>query len=356
MTDLVILQTCAPDYRKKVYDQIYDNLGRRFILLAGNQYFETSVKTNYSSSCLQTVKNHFVFGRRVLFQTGMWNKVISSKVVVLEMNPRIISNWMILIVRRVLGKRTVLWGHAWPRRGAGSKSDKLRHIMRVLANEIIVYTYSQAKDLRVKMPSKPIKVAPNAVMFQSEMNGARAFNEKRNDFIYVGRLTPLKKARFLVDSFIKYHSKFNEECRLLVVGDGEELKGIKEVIANASMEKRIITYGHISNHAQLVDLYAKSICSLSPGYVGLSVTQSLGMGVPMLISKEENHSPEIEAVQVGFNGQFFETDDSLSLINEMLDFYKKQEFWDSKCEQIVNDCKDKYSVENMAETFIGLIN
>lgn len=354
MIKLVILQTCAPDYRKKFFDQISLTLGAGFSLLAGDAYFEPSVKTNYSGTCLTAVDNHFLLNRKVLIQTGMWGQVFTAKNMVIEMNPRIITNWMILILRRLLGKQTILWGHAWPRGGESSRSDVVRHFMRLLANQIIVYTFQQAVELKNKMPNKVIKAAPNAVMFSDEMVIGSMSLEDTNDFIYVGRLTPSKNVRFLVDSFIEHLSKFDEKSKLILVGDGEEMQGIRDVVRNNALEQRIILKGHISDFKVLTKLYATSVCSLSPGYIGLSVTQSFGMGVPMLISRNENHSPEIEAVQEGVNGEFFESLDSKSLIDGMLSFMARKRFWLSQKESIVLSCRENYSIENMAKTFTTL--
>tara|TARA_R110002050_G_C8963043_1_gene514763 strand:- start:7006 stop:8073 length:1068 start_codon:yes stop_codon:yes gene_type:complete len=355
MSKLVILQTCAPDYRKKFFDQITSTLGEDFILMAGKNYFEPTVKTNYAGSSLKMVNNHFLLNRKILIQTGIWTQVFEATVMVMEMNPRIITNWIILLIRRLLRKQTVLWGHAWPRGGETSKSDWVRNVMRLFANQIIVYTNRQAEELKQKMPNKVIKAAPNAVMFSSEMLAVSTLPNEVNDFIYVGRLTPSKNVRFLVDSFIEHQSKFNEKSRLLLVGDGEEMSGIKKIINQHFMRDRVIVFGHISDFEILSKLYSTCICSLSPGYIGLSVTQSFGMGVPMLISRNENHSPEIEAVKEGVNGEFFESGNSNNLINGMLSFLERKKYWLSQKKSIAQSCRENYSIENMASVFIKLI-
>lgn len=49
------------------------------------------------------------------------------------------------------------------------------------------------------------------------------------------------------------------------------------------------------NNEDIYDVYANALVSVSPGYVGLSLTQSLSFGVPMLIAIDEAHVPEIDA-------------------------------------------------------------
>ncbi|MDH8179555.1 glycosyl transferase, partial [Klebsiella pneumoniae] len=76
----------------------------------------------------------------------------------------------------------------------------------------------------------------------------------------------------------------------------------------------------------LKEIYSKSFVSISPGYVGLSITQSLSFGVPMLVSKDENHSPELEALQTGLNGGFFNTNDPQSLADEILKYFHGRQY------------------------------
>ena len=76
----------------------------------------------------------------------------------------------------------------------------------------------------------------------------------------------------------------------------------------------------------------------------------------MLISRTENHSPEIEAATEGENALFFETDKEVSFRESLLAIHKSNEDWMIKRESIVAFCKEEYSVEAMAGVFINLAN
>ena len=108
MKTLILLQTAAPDYRKKVFQSIRENLGENFTLYSGSTSFEKSIKTDETINFLKPVKNHYFFIRKVLFQTGMWQDCLQCDVLILELNPRIISNWLLLIFRKTLLKKSVL--------------------------------------------------------------------------------------------------------------------------------------------------------------------------------------------------------------------------------------------------------
>ncbi|YBA65638.1 hypothetical protein ACCR02_08400 [Klebsiella pneumoniae] len=72
----------------------------------------------------------------------------------------------------------------------------------------------------------------------------------------------------------------------------------------------------------------------------------------MLVSKDENHSPELEALQTGLNGGFFNTNDPQSLADEILKYFHGRQYNMFDGEKIVNDCKHRYSVETMVDGVI----
>ena len=348
---MIILQTATPAYRKNFFTFLKGSLNNNFDLLGGDFYFDKSVKSDPSILFKKHVKNYFFLNRKILFQMGMWHMVFKQNRLVLEMNPRIISNWIILLLRKWSGNKTILWGHAWPREGSESKSDKLRNIMRKLGDEIIVYTKTEQFELQNKMPSKNILAAPNSIYFKRQMITNQEVNLIKN-IIYVGRLTKSKKPMLLVKSFHLSMKNIPNEANLLLVGDGCERELIEKYILQNNLSNRIKLLGHIDDYEKLKELYSTSLASVSPGYVGLSATQSFGFGVPLIISKNEQHSPEFEAIKIKENSMFFKTNSIESLSQVIIEFYKQKELWVDKRVDICNFCRENYSVERMAESFL----
>lgn len=354
MIDLIILQTVAPDYRHKLFEYLRSKqYNHTPFLYAGKTYFEKTVKTDLDAQGLKLINNHFFLNRSLLFQTGMWRDVINCKVLIIEMNPRIISNWLILLLRKIFKRKTILWGHAWPRKGKHSKSDKLRNLIRNLGDYIIVYTESQKLELKEVMPNKRIFIAPNATFFREEMVVNDNYTQAQN-IIYVGRLSNEKKPILLVKGFHKSLQDLPAETKLIIVGDGEQKNKIARYVDKHKIKSRVEILGHISNYHTLRELYNKSLVSVSPGYIGLSVTQSFSFGVPMIVSKNENHSPEIEAVNEGFNAIYFETNNIESLKDGILKVFSERQHWLDKRQEISNICKKNYSIDSMGETILNL--
>lgn len=357
MADYIILQTVAPDYRKKLYENIKEQLPLPFKVYAGLVYFEQTVQTDTTIKNWNKIHNWFLFQRSFLIQFGMWSDVLNCKVLVVEMNPRIISNWVILVLRKLFGKKTILWGHAWPRAGMDSRTNSIRSVMRKLGDAVIVYTKSQMQELKAKESHLIVEYAPNALYYDHEMRASAQQDAKGiNNLIYVGRLTKAKKPLTLLKGFHMALAYLVNGEMLYFVGDGEEREALERYIREHALGNRVILTGHIADYSRLEELYATSLFSVSPGYIGLSVTQSFGFGVPMLVSRNENHSPELEAVEEGFNAVFFETDDLAHLKQSILDIFAKKGEWVTKRTDICERCRKNYSINAMAKAFVKVFN
>jgi glycosyltransferase involved in cell wall biosynthesis len=355
MKKLIIIQTVSPSYRSKFFTYLSNVLKDKFELYSGDSYFESSVKSDLSFRTRFKITNFFIFNRKLLIQLGICKVIFSGNLIVIELNPRIISNWIILLVRKVLNRKTILWGHAWPREGMNSNSDKLRNYMRSLGDEIIVYTKTQQVELQKKMPNKSILAASNSLYLTNEMSTNKSDNVAQN-IIYVGRLTESKKGFFLLKTFHRILDELPKEVKLLIIGEGPEKLMMDNFIHKHNLNTRVSMFGHVDDYETLKQLYSSSLLSVSPGYVGLSITQSFGFGVPMLVSKDENHSPEVEAVQENMNAVFFKTDDMKSIDEQILNFYKNKNYWLNQRDSIVERCKKQYSIEAMSNTFIEVFN
>jgi acetyltransferase-like isoleucine patch superfamily enzyme/glycosyltransferase involved in cell wall biosynthesis len=355
MTKYILNQTAIGDYRQEVISILQEDLGDDLEICVGDVYFDGTTKTriNFSKKPYE-LKNIFLFNKRVLFQYGSLYRSIFCKNVILEMNPRIINTWLVAIFRRLLFKPVVMWGHAWPRQGKDSPTDSLRSKLRSLATIIIVYTETQKYELLEKEPDLQIIVAPNSLYNKDQMYVEN--NVDKCDFIYVGRLVESKKIVLLIRSFISFQIENGfPKSVLKVVGEGEQRSICEAIISDLPKEQRdimvsrILFFGHVSDINLLRELYSSCIASISPGYVGLSITQSFAFGVPMIISRQENHSPEIEAAIIGANAIFFETDNILELSNKIKSFFYGNEKLKYSNKDIIDECKSRYSADIMAE-------
>lgn len=341
-------QTAIGDYRQSFLDLFAFSLEGKLRVCCGSDYFYPSLRTGVRPAAyLEIISNIYLLQRRLLLQPKVIVPAVRASVSILELNPRILSNWVILLLRRLLRRRTILWGHAWPREGQMSRTDAVRNLMRKLADVIVVYTDSQREELAMRMPGKKIVAAPNA-LYEAAYMRVLAGQASRMNFTYVGRLVREKKVDLLLEAFAGATDRLPPETKLLIVGDGPERSHLVERAHHLGIEGRVEFAGHVADKDVLAAVYATTLASVSPGYVGLSITQSLGFGVPMIIADKEPHAPEIEAARPGFNSAFFEAGDAAALGVAMVEMAANRDSWINRVTDISSACKESYSAEAMA--------
>ena len=221
---IALQQVSIGDYRQAVLDLIYERCGATFAIWCGREYFEPTTRTTASySGPITLVGNVFLLKRRLVWQRGVVHSLLAADVAIIELNPRILSNWLILVGRRLRRKPTVVWGHAWPRGGAGSRTDRVRDVMRRLASVILVYTERQKRRLHAHRPRARVVAAPNALYRRADMVGAPA--AEATDILYAARLIASKKPGVLVEAFLLAASgELPEDVRLVLAERGQSAR------------------------------------------------------------------------------------------------------------------------------------
>jgi glycosyltransferase involved in cell wall biosynthesis len=349
---LALIQTTVPAYRDAFIRHLLEQSSRTLIC-AGDDYFDPTIRLSpFAATASRRLKNRFLFGRRLEWQRGAFSAVRSARVVVLELNPRILSNWPILLYRRVFGRRTILWGHAWPRRGERASTFLLRVPLLWMANAVLVYTYEDRDRLAARV-RRPVFVAPNAVASRGDWSSARGGTHM--NAVQVGRLVPAKKPALAIEAWLRVCHKLDSSSSLVVVGDGPMRPQLELLVAGHRYGHRVQFMGEVTDRITLNAVYADALISICAGYAGLSVTDSLGFGVPVLIADNEPHSPEI-ALTSSANSRFFRAGDASSLAEGILQFFADRELWVSRRSEVAEDTRRMYSIEAMVRGFLDAVH
>ena len=350
--EIVLIQAAIGDYRQSFLDQVFDALGNRLLVMTGPVHFVPSLITGARIERKHDLSNHFFAGRRLMVQSGgLLRRALLARTAVIELNPRILSVWLLATLRRLLGLRTIGWGHAFPRRGPQARTDSVRSIMRRLCGEIMVYTYQQQRDLAAREPGLTIHVVPNAT--QPTVAPVRG---SRSGVVYCGRFAEEKRLSLLVESFARAVARgLPRDCVLTLVGDGPERDSLEKLAAELGITDQIEFPGRISDVTALSEIYAASLLSVSPGYVGLALTQSLAFGVPMIIADDEPHAPEVELANDD-NSVLFAARDADALASCLLAQFARREDWVAATEAISARTQSLYSSEAMAAAFVRVVS
>lgn len=355
-SSVALVQSALPGYRQGVMTALAEDLGSTLHVYSGECQFESTVRLGVDlGDRLTRVHNSYLGGRRLLWQHGVFRAGVGADTAILELNPRILSVWAISLCRRLRRRPTVLWGHAWPRVGRESWTRGLRRPLWALADVILAYTANDAEDLRVAS-GKPVVAAPNALYAFADAGNGSWTGGKAAGFIFVGRLVAAKKPALLIRAFALAAPELGQSSRLILVGDGPLRKQLQGLSQELGLQDAVEFRGALSRPADLKPLYESSLASVSPGYAGLSLTQSLWFGVPMVIARNEPHAPEISVAVDGENSLFVESDSVDHLAAGLLRVVAEREHWIARRSSIATHCAAEYSVEAMASGFLAAID
>jgi glycosyltransferase involved in cell wall biosynthesis len=344
----VLAQTVVPHYRQAVFELLQEIEGDGFELVAGTEYFDPTVRTRISPPVECTmVRNHYLFGRRLLWQSGCVIRCVRSERVILELNPRILNVWMTLVLRRVLRRRTTLWGKAWPHAGRDARSDGVRNLLRLLAGNLVLYTETEAEEVRARNPRVNVTAAPNALYPVVEGHYCQPAGGKRS-FLCVGRLADAKKPGLALEAFAAARPALGEDAEFVFVGEGPLREELERQARELEVTESVRFAGFVPDLADIRALYGDAVASVSPAFVGLSLMQSLWFGVPMIIAGDEPHSPEIEAAVEGKTAFFVPSDSVAALAARMVSVWRERDTWLARRAELAAHCHTLYSAEHMA--------
>lgn len=320
------------------------HLGSSLQIFVSPAHLDSSVRTGIPAEFYESIKIHRVFGDRAFLQQGGVRAAVGADTTVVDLNPRSVTAWLILLLRRALRRRTLVWGHIHPQAGALSKTAHLRVAMRRLAAGTISYTYRDADKARVDLPKQTVWTAPNSLYVKRDITAAESSPEGRTDVLYVGRFASAKKVDLLVRGFA-LAAEHVPELKLTLVGGGAEETQLRALIADLAIQDRVDLPGWIDDLALLRPYYERAFCTASPGFAGLGLTQSLGFGVPMVVAEDEPHSPEIELEDCG-GVYYFESNSPESLAAAIMERWKGANRLPDR--QISSHVQATYSAEAMA--------
>ena len=339
----VLYLAVLPAYRTACMHEVVSRLHADVALFASPAHLDQSVTSGIERS-LYTDVAMCRLGGKAFLQLGHWREAIGAATTILDLNPRSISAWALLVIRKLMGRRTLLWGHLHGQAGPDSRTAGLRHQMRALGDGFVAYTYTTGEIARTELPDQNVGVAPNS-LFSIEQLSTEAGMSDRNDVVYVGRFEAAKKVQVGVEAFADVH-RIQPKVRLVLVGGGADEPQLRALVSRLGLEDSVVFRGWINDVDELRTIYSSAFCSLATGFIGLGVTQSLGFGVPQLASRDEPHSPEVELASTG-GVTYFKTDDPHDLAARILEAFEGRNVLPNAA--YVREVKERYSTDTMAE-------
>lgn len=183
--------------------------------------------------------------------------------------------------------------------------QRLKTMERAVDRVLCVSSFVRDVLVRSGMDPGKLLVKPNVV--QDLRHVASGSVERRNAFVFVGRLAPEKGVRLLIDA---WRAAALEGWRLRIVGDGPD----RHMLEAAAQGLGSIEFTGWLDRPAVADAMASARYLVAPslGYeaYALGVTEAQSLGTPAIAPA---HGPFLERVRDGETGSLFQPGDRPSL-------------------------------------------
>lgn len=313
---VIIVQHRLLHYRKELFEQIKSNLSSSNIsldLLYGKASNTDAVRND--SAELKwggEIRNLYLRLKdvEIIFQI-LPLKILTADLVILMQENRIISNYPIILIRRMLGKKTAFWGHGinMQSNSPNGLREKWKRLWLKSVDWWFAYTKS-TKDYLISsnVISSRITCLNNAVnvsKFRSLVEEAEIHSEKNklgligNEFIgvFCGSIYKEKKIELLLNSCEMVQKK-HPNFVLIVIGTGPD----DYLIRQAALKNNWIKPVGMRKGRDKAIFYKMADVMLNPGLVGLHILDSFAASIPLITTSDAMHSPEYDYLFNGVNG------------------------------------------------------
>jgi glycosyltransferase involved in cell wall biosynthesis len=313
-------------------------------------------------------RNNYTIGS-LAFQPATVRDVLLKRydLIICEGSLSILSNIFILLFRRFLFLKNVLWLKGWPRDDLDSTALKwFRKIFLHLGDNYIVYGERGKQNLiSYGIESKKIYVAQNTVdtdrILESnhteglscDDSSVREIIDLNPKFIfYIGRLVSKKGVSDLLNAFALFQRESNDnDTALIIAGTGPETLPLQNLKNELKLERCFFVGGISDNDAEI--LFMGSTCCVFPGAVGLAMNQAMASQKAVVCADESG--PDTELLINDVNGLRYEHGN----IDQLSDCLKKILMNENlrtalgiKARQTI---KDKATIDNMAICYANAI-
>ena len=166
----------------------------------------------------------------------------------------------------------------------------------------------------------------------------------------VARLVPVKNHKTLIEAMKIVCSKMNE-CRLLIVGDGELRSSLEKLVLQNGLKERVLFLGNrsdVDEILQILDLFV--LCSVSEGFP-ISILEAMAAGVPILATAVGGI---IEAIKRGESGMLIDVPNPQTLAEGIMELLTNASKATHFKESALRRVRSNFSLEAMARQYSKL--
>jgi glycosyltransferase involved in cell wall biosynthesis len=313
--NLIIIQPALPSYRHEFFDRLARSPGQRVrVWYSAAQMGVLTSEASRPEWASELPVRLRAFGAE--WQPGAF-KIPMKKgdVVVLPGAPRCLSYMVLFLKARLVGARTIWWGHFW-----SSTSRRWRLALRVkmmaISDLCLFYTdaevqeYTAAQGAWGRRPALALNNGINIAPIETVRAPYRA-HDRSSAVFFIGRLERKARLDLLLQALAFPCLK---HVRLNIVGDGSIGDVLRAQAEELGVANRVRWHGGTTDERQISAAANEAKVFVYPGEVGLSLIHGMAYGLPALVHSDRwTHMPEIAAFKEGQTGLAFAPGDVASL-------------------------------------------
>lgn len=344
MNKTLFLQPIVSHYRKSVIESII-NYNSNVEFWGTADYFgvlplssTNNIKNNLTVKRIKLFKRQFLWYNRLIKKVKNYNPDI---IVLSGFNPLLINFTLVFLYFKLFTSNKIFWWSQGKPFYQGVLGKFIRRFLYNFSDGILLYSENGKKNfLNEGVFPEKIFVVNNCLNNEDYgfMNYEIIDEKKEFSIIYSGRLSKRKKVDILLYAIGILNKNCNIKIPVNIIGDGEEMESLLKIKDELNLDN--VKFLNSLYGEDIHEVFLKSSILVCPGAVGLSIVHAFSFGIPILTGKNDPlHSSELELLEEGINGDYFELDNAESLAEKIL-------FW----RNIIQSSRNSIVIENCIQS------
>jgi glycosyltransferase involved in cell wall biosynthesis len=370
MTTVAVVTNMLPHYRASFYRELFNVDGFEVTVFCQSKLMGTNLKTAHEQfpSHVQLISYHGLARERFGWQSLPWKSLLTRfDVLFILGNPRIVSNVLLSIAAKLVGRKVVIWGQAHTA-GANSVFEMIRLRWWRMFCSVFVYTDAEAESLRRRGFSKHHVVGMNNGLDQDNIERATARWPPSKILAWRSRGGLSDKVILLSCARLEAKNKFDvvlPAIRALrervpnilwcVIGTGSEAEKLRDQARALAIDDSIRWLGEVHEENDLAPWFLSSKYMVHPAGVGLSLLHAYGYGLPIILNEDmSTHMPEVAAFIESQAGITFNLNSAKSLEDALAAAISNDQTRYLRSMRAIGIVRDKYNTKTMVARFLSM--
>jgi glycosyltransferase involved in cell wall biosynthesis len=337
---VLFVEPIIAHYRRDTFKLILENNNFSSSILAGNEY-EGVKPAEIDGSFICQYLSFKLLGHRFYYLKNALNRirVFNPSIIVCSgVDFHHLHTLAIFLYAKLKHIKFVWWSHGgFGRQGKLGKSIRAWFYRR----SDFIFAYSgKGVDNLLKLGVKSSKVLSvgNAIGTEDYGFNYPRKDEKKGDkqitLLFSGRINQKRRIEILLHAIKELKEIEKHKIKCVVIGDGDTFNFKK--LSNSLGISDDVEFVGPKYGSEVVEFFQNADIFVFPSGIGLSILHAFSYGLPVITTdRMDLHSPEIELLKPGINGDFFQHDNYDSLAKR-IDEWAEKIISDKK--RIANEC------------------